>query len=41
MCGSMYACLTQILSLRKEKAKLLGFDCFADLSMASKVRAFH
>ena len=29
--------LFQVLSLRKEKAKLLGFENFAELSMASKV----
>ena len=28
----------QVLSLRKEKAQLLGFANFAELSMASKVR---
>jgi hypothetical protein len=30
--------IDKILSLRQEKAKLLGFDSFAELSMASKVR---
>ncbi len=30
--------IVEILTLRKEKAKLLGFETFADLSMASKVR---
>ena len=30
--------IDSVLSLRAEKAKLLGFDTFADLSMASKVR---
>ncbi len=36
--GSAPLLYLQILSLRQEKAKLLGYSCFADLSMASKVR---
>lgn len=34
----MLIVFTQILSLRAEKAKILGFKNFSDLSMASKVR---
>lgn len=30
--------IEQVLKLRQEKAQLLGFQNFADLSMASKVR---
>lgn len=29
--------IDKVLGLRQEKAKLLGYDTFADLSMASKV----
>jgi len=31
--------LLQVLSLRQEKAKLLGFNSFAELSMSKKVGA--
>lgn len=29
--------LPQVLTLRREKANLLGYDSYADISMASKV----
>jgi Zn-dependent oligopeptidase len=29
--------MTQVLALRQEKAELLGFSSFAEVSMASKV----
>ena len=35
--GDNTAIIERTLALRKEKAALLGFDCFADLSMASKM----
>ena len=35
--GDNTAIIERTLTLRKEKAALLGFDCFADLSMASKM----
>jgi oligopeptidase A len=35
--GDNTAIIERVLSLRKQKAALLGFDCFAELSMASKM----
>ena len=35
--GNNAPIIEQILALRQEKAKLLGFSCHAEVSMASKV----
>lgn len=36
-CAACTPCQVQVLTLRQEKAELLGFSNFAELSMASKV----
>ena len=36
--GDNSAIITRILTLRKEKAALLGYTCHADVSLASKAR---